>query len=194
MNKKKIDQLLSVCLIIVIIGSIAVLIHIITTPVPGEKFTEFYILGPGGKAEDYPQNIEKGENISVILGIANHQYRTVHYVVEVWLVNSTMVNTTHGNETRINHMYYMDSFELVLNHTDIDSEKEWSPQWERPYNLTIEREGPYKLWFLLLKDRKPELPALPEGEDFANTTAKQRIINAMEGNITSLNLNIRVSG
>ena len=37
-------------------------VYVIVTPKEGEKFTEFYVLGSGGKAEDYPTNLKVGED------------------------------------------------------------------------------------------------------------------------------------
>ena len=34
--------------------ALSVTVYVIITPKEGEKFTEFYVLGPGGMAEDYP--------------------------------------------------------------------------------------------------------------------------------------------
>ena len=48
-------------------------------PKQGETFTEFYILGPGGQASNYPTNITVGQNASVIIGIVNHEQKTVNY-------------------------------------------------------------------------------------------------------------------
>ncbi len=41
-----------------------------------ESFTEFYVLGPGGKAEGYPSEAKVGENATVILGVVNHEGRS----------------------------------------------------------------------------------------------------------------------
>ncbi len=49
----------------------------------GETFTEFYVLGPGGRAEGYPQRLLVGEPGQVIVGIINHEGHTAHYRVEV---------------------------------------------------------------------------------------------------------------
>ena len=50
-EKTRLDKALSVILIITIIVSIvALVLLIIVTPKQGEKFTEFYILGLGGRA------------------------------------------------------------------------------------------------------------------------------------------------
>ena len=49
----------------------------------GERFTEFYILGLEGKAENYPREVILGENGSVILGIVNREHGTTEYKVEI---------------------------------------------------------------------------------------------------------------
>jgi uncharacterized membrane protein len=49
----------------------------------GETFTEFYVLGPGGKAEGYPRRLLVGESSPVIVGVINHEGHTAHYRVEV---------------------------------------------------------------------------------------------------------------
>jgi uncharacterized membrane protein len=56
-EKGRLDKALTVILILTIIISIAALVYVIVTPKQGEKFTEFYILGPGGKAYDYPTSV-----------------------------------------------------------------------------------------------------------------------------------------
>ena len=35
--------------------------YVIITPKEGEKFTEFYILGPNGTASDYPTELKVGK-------------------------------------------------------------------------------------------------------------------------------------
>jgi uncharacterized membrane protein len=49
----------------------------------GETFTEFYVLGPGGKAEGYPGRLLVGEPSQVIVGVINHEGHTARYRVEV---------------------------------------------------------------------------------------------------------------
>ena len=49
----------------------------------GETFTEFYILGPGGKAEGYPRRLMVGEPSQVIVGVINHEGHAARYRVEV---------------------------------------------------------------------------------------------------------------
>ncbi len=183
----RLDRILTVVLVIAIIASIVALIYIIVTPKQGEKFTEFYILGPKGKAADYPTKLKIGQNATIIIGIANHEYRTIKYTVEIWLVNASYEN----NRTVIHHMYFFDRFNVTLNHTDINIEGNWTPQWEMLYTFSIDKPGRYKLWFLLFKNYVPPLPSKPEKmEDYAGTKAEKRIPDAVEGKIQSLNLNV----
>ncbi len=185
----KLDKILTVILVISIIASIVTLIYVIVTPKQGEKFTEFYILGSKGKAADYPTKLRVGQNATIIIGIVNHEYRTVNYTVEIWLVNATYEN----NRTVIHHMYFFDRFNVTLNHTPVNIEGNWTPQWEMLYNFSIDRPGKYKMWFLLFKDYVPPLPSKPERmKDYAGTEAEKRILDAIEGKIQSLNLNIVV--
>ena len=79
----KLDKVLAVVLVCAVIFAVGSLYYVVTAPKTGEKFTEFYILGPGGKAEDYPREMKKNEQKEVILGIVNHEYRTVSYTAEV---------------------------------------------------------------------------------------------------------------
>src|SRR5712692_254107 len=49
----------------------------------GETFTEFYVLGPGGRAEGYPRRLLVGEPSQVIVGVINHEGHTARYTVQV---------------------------------------------------------------------------------------------------------------
>ena len=61
-----------------------------------------------------------------------------------------------------------------------------------PYNFSIEKPGKYKIFFLLFKDSRPPLPFEAKKMDYAGTEAENRIIEAVEGRIQSLILNIEV--
>ena len=79
----KLNKTLSVSLIIAILAAIGCLGYVIATPKPGEKFTEFYILGPGGRAQDYPHDAIAGQPIYLIMGIVNQEHQTTSYRVEI---------------------------------------------------------------------------------------------------------------
>ena len=88
--ESKIDQILTIILVISIIASVSMLVYVVVTPKQGEKFTEFYILGPEGMADNYPTNLSVGQNGNVIVGVVNHEYETIDYTVKLVLANETL--------------------------------------------------------------------------------------------------------
>ena len=87
------NQIISLILLIILVSMIGATINIILNPVP-EKFTEFYILGPTGKAYDYPTNLRLGETGEVIIGVVNHEYQTTNYRIIVKMGENTIDNIT----------------------------------------------------------------------------------------------------
>jgi len=85
--QSRLDRILSIVLIISILLSVVTLVYVVATPKQGEKFTEFYILGPQGMADNYSTNLVAGESVDVIIGIVNHEYAPVNYSLELRLNN-----------------------------------------------------------------------------------------------------------
>ncbi len=56
---------------------------IILLPKPGDYFTEFYLLGPEGLAENYPRETVTGQPVTVTVGITNQEGTPAQYRVEV---------------------------------------------------------------------------------------------------------------
>jgi len=79
----RVDKALSVGLAVAIVASLGFLAYVIAQPTPSEKFTEFYVLGPEGEAENYPRELMVGEEATVILGIVNHEHQPTSYRVEI---------------------------------------------------------------------------------------------------------------
>lgn len=98
------NKSLSIILLVSILGALGALSYAIVTPKPGERFTEFYILGIGGTAQGYPDNFfMEGDKIvlvkyngdetpvvdsdggRVVLGIINHEYETTTYLVRAMI-------------------------------------------------------------------------------------------------------------
>ena len=123
----RIDKALTVILVVTIILSVSALVYVVVTPKQGEKFTEFYILGPRGKAYDYPTSVVSGQTSTVIVGIVNHEYVTVNYTMRMAIQNSTLLSR--------------------------DVRLENNQTWERPVNYTLLRVGDnQKLEFSLYKE------------------------------------------
>jgi len=110
------------------VAAIGVTIYLAISPKVGEKFTEFYILGPSGKAEGYPTNLMLGRSGTVVIGIVNHEYERVSYRILVTLNNETMEAIEN----------------ITLNHEE---------KWEQKYTFTPHRTGErMKLEFLLYRE------------------------------------------
>ena len=124
-GESKTERILSIILIISIILAIATTAYIIIKPKEGEKFTEFYILGPEGKASNYPTNLTTGQNGSVIIGVVNHEYATKEYHLMVRVNGNTLKNET-----------------ITLTN---------GQKMEIPFNFTAGTNGQKKMEFLLYK-------------------------------------------
>ena len=57
-------------------------------PVPGESFTEFYVLGAHKTLQDYPTNLRGGEAQDYNVGIINREKETVTYLIRAFLGNA----------------------------------------------------------------------------------------------------------
>jgi len=79
----KLGKALSIFLGIAIIGAVAAVIYAVSSSAPGSAFTEFYLLGPGGQAADYPVRLKAGQEGTVILGIVSHEREINTYRVAV---------------------------------------------------------------------------------------------------------------
>jgi len=174
--ENRFDKALTIILAALIITSVALLLYVIIAPKVGEKFTEFYVLGPNGEADNYPQNLSVGQNATVLIGISNHEYREINYTVEVWLINQTTYYniTENKNKTFIDHMWFVNEITVELNHIPMDIDTPGKPQWEYNYSFSLHQVGSFKLAFLLYttptKDYTPN-------EDY-NDTADQVLNSA----------------
>ena len=133
------DKVLSVVLAVAIVGAIGTLGYVVATPKVGEKFTEFYILGPDGKAANYTTELKVGEEGRVILGIVNHEQEEASYKVEVW-INGEQAELRVGEEDR-------DEIRVDLEHEE---------KWEKEVGFVPQKVGEkQKVEFVLYKDGEP---------------------------------------
>ena len=144
-EENRVDQALTVILVIAILVVLVSLIYVIALPRTGETFTEFYLLGSNGKAEGYPQNLTTQQNATVIIGVANHESHLVNYTIEIWLINQTTV----ANQTSYNQMWYFTTITTTLPSQPVHTEEPWNPQWNHSYTFRIDKPGTFKLAFLL---------------------------------------------
>ncbi len=121
---------LTVLLILVALGALTILGYVVVKAATGrssDTFTEFYILGAGGKAEDYPTALVLGEKGGVILGIKNHEQQSTIYQIEI-TIGGVKIQSVGP---------------VSLG----DGEK-----WEQPIDITPTKVGDQKVEFLLYKD------------------------------------------
>ncbi len=122
------DKLMSVGLIACIIFAGILTAYVASMPKVGERFTEFYVLGSGGKIENHPTNLTLGESGTVILGVINHEYEELAYRIVIKRDNETIGTID----------------DITLNH---------EMKWEEKYTFTPEKTGEkMKLEFLLLRE------------------------------------------
>ena len=101
-------------------------------PRVGERFTEFCILGAGGKAEEYPTEVVLGEEAEVIVGILNREHEEVSYRLEI------QIDGVVSDET----------WRLVLAHNE---------KWEQRVNFKPTKAGDnQRVEFLLYKQMQDE--------------------------------------
>jgi uncharacterized membrane protein len=125
------NKTLSLVLIICIAGAFGVLGYTIAFPKNGEKFTEFYILGLNGKAQDYPTNIylkngqvesvQYGDSVldtvkkwgRITMGVFNHEGEATEYYI------SSIVD---GEEIPLR---YQDNLLSKIGPINLNNEEKW---------------------------------------------------------------------
>jgi uncharacterized membrane protein len=91
------DKTLIIVLILILSTSLVATIYLLAMPYSGQRYTELYVLGPDGKAQDYPSQLRLGENKSVIVGVTNREQRAVQYTL-VTTLNGTAGSSTISTE------------------------------------------------------------------------------------------------
>jgi len=139
------DKGLTIALTASVVVAGGTLVYLVLTPRAGETFTEFYILGPGGKASGYPTALNVSQPGTVILGVANQESASVKYTIRVDLIGVLMVyNATSGfNETVEVNRTTWSTFNVTL----ADGKN-----WTQPYTFRIDYVGLWKVQFLLFID------------------------------------------
>jgi uncharacterized membrane protein len=145
----------SIILIVLILCAVGIMAYFISVDRTSETYTEFYILGLNGQAQDYPSDIvlQGGEIVKirygtgryltvdgwceVTAGIVNHERRAVTYSLIV-TIDSEPVNIQY------NGMVVDEIKSISLNHDD---------KWEETIGFAPEHLGAnQKVEFLLFKE------------------------------------------
>ena len=128
-----------------VVFSISILAFVLTTPNPGERFTEFGILGSGGMLIDYPTDLNVWEQGTVLTFVANRESERVDYAVRVDQVGAEIVFNpdTGANET------------VELNRTSMawtNLTRDHDRNSTSPYTFQIDARGLYRVQFLRFRD------------------------------------------
>jgi uncharacterized membrane protein len=139
------DRILSVILLLAILAAVGTTIFVIVVPREGERFTEFFILGGKGMAADYPERVLVGRNNSMFIGIGNHEYRTVNYTVETYLLAMHFDEVT--NTSRIDSMDPLSRFSVPVADNQTVT---------LPYFFVVPGPGFNRIEFLLFNETVPD--------------------------------------
>jgi uncharacterized membrane protein len=136
MKKRSVKQSSSGWIILAILATVILGVTVTAGCAPlqsKEKFTEFYILGPEGKATGYPEELKVGEEGTVTVVVINREQEETKYRLEVRIDGVTR------NER--------ESIELMPDQ-----------KWEERIGFTPEKAGKdQKVEFLLYKNGRSEV-------------------------------------
>lgn len=114
-------------LALVLLAASPALSIMISFPNRGESFSELWLLGPDHMAENFPFNVQVGEEKGVFLGVGNHLGNSAYYRVYVKLRNQTQplpdINRIAPSSRPSIH-----EFQFILADGDF---------WERPITFEI---------------------------------------------------------
>ena len=109
-------------LVLVLLAASPALSLIVSFPRGGESFSELWLLGPNQMAENFPFNIQVGEENSLFLGVRNHLGNSAYYLVSVKFRNQNQplpsINSSEPSSLSSIH-----EFQIVLADGDV---------WETP--------------------------------------------------------------
>ena len=127
---------------VVALGTIA---FVLIAPPASERFTQFFVLGPGGNATGYPTALNLSQAGNVVLGIVNHEAANIDYTVRVDIVSiGVLYNaTSRTNDTIELNRTTRSWFNVTLGD---------NRNWTLPYSFSINARGLWKIQFLLYKD------------------------------------------
>ncbi|MBT8171541.1 DUF1616 domain-containing protein [Candidatus Bathyarchaeota archaeon] len=136
--------IITIIIALVIIG--ALLVNVVITSVPEEKFSVIYYLDSEKQLENIPKTVVLDQNntFSLWVGVENHNGTTLNYFVEVKIDNGT---APIGNSSVISNQ----SFEKTLEHNDS------AGPWEFPVTITIDQLGNNRILFELWIEMDDEI-------------------------------------
>lgn len=137
----------------VVIGALALagvaIMVLMIMPRPGDRFTEFYVLGPDGLGQDYPHVVTAGEPFTLTAAVRNQEGTTAHYTIFAQ-IDKQIIGASQGF-TIADGTTQTQTLELILPLASADQTLE----------LVLDRRGypfPYRTLQLWLKARPSGVP------------------------------------
>jgi len=99
-------------LVLILIAAAPTLGLIVPFPSGSERFSEFWVLGPGHMAEGYPFNVVVNGSYSVFVGVGNHLGVSAYYLVCVKFRNQSepLPNATVSEPSPLPSLYEYRAF------------------------------------------------------------------------------------
>ena len=148
------DRLLAVGMMLALVA-VGLTAYITATSLrSSDSFTEFYVLGPGGKAEGYPSQLRVGETATVVLGIVSHEGQDTANRVTIMIDGET--TNSIENLSLSDGDRWLEAVSLTPTHAGDNQKVE--------FLLYRDRESePYRILHLLMtvKPLAPETIPLP---------------------------------
>ena len=114
-------------LVLVLLAASPALSNVISLPSNGERFSELWLLGSNRMAEDFPFNVQVGQENSVFLGVGNHLGNSAYYLVSVKVRNQTQplpsINSSESSSLPSIH-----EFQFILENGKV---------WETPVSFEV---------------------------------------------------------
>ena len=125
------DRSLTVALAVSIFVALGTFLFVLAKPEVGERFTEFYVLGPYGDADYYPRRVLQGQLVNPTVGVINREHADMNYRISVevggqeveqvtdirlahdekWEKRLTFALYNPGTDQRINFLLYREGLE-----------------------------------------------------------------------------------
>ncbi|ADB60103.1 Protein of unknown function DUF1616 [Haloterrigena turkmenica DSM 5511] len=155
------DAALNVVLVLSLLLAVGTVGYAVAVPPDGEQFSAVYILTEDDDgeltADNYPTEFTQGESQELVLGVDNHEHRTVDYTVV--LVEQRV--SVEDNETTVEEQRELDRFETQLDHNE---------SWHHPHEVepTMTGENVRLVWLLYPGGDVPEEPSTETTEYHAH--------------------------
>ena len=150
-TSNRLDYIVNVFLVLSVLIAVVLSAFFLFSLKETEKFTEFLVLDLDGNIIGYPRNLSMSVNDTVSLSILNNEYETMDYTIEVWLINQSYNDNVSVNvsEGVIQNMWFMGKINASVEYINLGFEEFWVPQWQSNFSYSVDRNGSFKLMFLL---------------------------------------------